>query len=199
MKRMMLAGLIMAAGLAQAADPFRIDIEALKSQMEARAHAQEAFRQWPQRDETTLPNGTRVPRYETGIELIGRPGQSTWMLLVEQGQAMREATLKTGWEVCARVCISTSRQVGLRVTTVRSGLYCAVAWDQCPEGFLPTDALVHTHPADTMSRVEPADRSLFPQDEFILIGNPNTFSPEDRMAGEGWLLTPDGQVLHHEG
>lgn len=192
-----MAGLAIAVS-ADAQTPFSNIEQQVRQQIQALGQMREQHSH-EQIGEVMGPAGP-VAVHAAGIDdLVSWRFQDPGEFLVEQGDALREVTRKTGWEVCARLCLSRDGRWGLRPGTLQATSVCAVADNQCPAGMIGTNRLVHTHGAGAISEHTAVDRALGVEGEWSWTQDANAFSPADLEAGEGWLLTPDGRVLHHDG
>jgi hypothetical protein len=190
---------IFSTSSAMAVDPFHIDVKALAAQIKVRDDAVARYTAMPRVGQTQLGNGTIAPSYSVGIpDIISWSGQGVRSFLEERGDILRKVTRETGWEVCARICLSRDGRYGLRITTHRAALFCGVAADQCPAGMVGLNANVHTHGAGSIVQLTQADH-LLPENAGTDIAwvDGNQFSPTDMSGEEGWLLAPNGKVLYH--
>lgn len=188
-----LAALALVSASAAAADPFNLDgLRALIDERNAHLEARQAD---PVVGQVVAPGGQVLAVYGVGLpDLVSAPGQSVRELL-RRGEPMRNRTRETGWEVCARICVSAAGRYGLRPTTIRASLVCATSASICPQGFRPTDQSVHTHGAGPIIVPTAIDLELDPAATLTPV-QPNELSPEDKAVPGTWLLAPNGAIVN---
>ncbi len=178
-----------------AKDPFSLD-ELAAFFAQRQANLEERHRD-PQVGQVVTADGRNIPVYAVGLkDSISEPGQSLSSFLASSGDPLRQRTAETGWEVCARICVSKDGRYGIRPATLRASLVCATSANICPAGFLATDKNVHTHGDGTVAVPTEADLLINPAAEVTSI-IPNELSPEDMAVPGTWLLAPDGSLKHN--
>lgn len=161
--------------------------------------------------------------HETGYARVGDRGDKVLLAEIHTMRAPTEEELvnkAAGWmknftqtssfEACANICKSqTSNEFAAILSSSHSQISCGVSRDRCPEGFVPVDRTIHSHPHVELSNtivLNEQDRSFLrarssgrqiPQ-KMRFRADPRTFSKEDMEAGAGYLVTAD-RVLFQDG
>ena len=129
-------------------------------------------------------------------------------LVLKATDWMRNFTKSSSYEACANICRSpTSGEFSAILSSSHSQIGCGISRDRCPEGFVPVDRTVHSHPMSGNSLVlNDQDRQFMrvrvpgrhvPQN-LRFRADPRVFSKDDFDAGPGYLITED-EVLFQDG
>lgn len=97
----------------------------------------------------------------------------------------------SGFEVCSSFCKAPDGSLGATITTAKSAAACPIT-TACPSGFTSIDVDIHSHPAGDYKPSE-TDK-VFLTREYSSRAKvstlPELFSPHDKEATSGYLVTP---------
>lgn len=197
MRGLILGVLMGSVGIAAAADPFGLDHAQIEQAIKERARAQDEWTAKAGSFRTLSTKGFDIQTMDLGLELRSGQYQRVESFLMDRGGEMSAITHQTGWEVCARVCVSQDGFLGLRVQTLGAALACHAGNQaaDCPTDMIPTSVVVHTHGAGSIVQTTQADSRMGHDEGFAWIENANMPSPEDLAGEAGWLLAPNGGVV----
>lgn len=106
---------------------------------------------------------------------------------------------RTGYEGCARMCLTSDGEVAARLVTARSHISCSAPERTCPVGTSPTPQTIHSHPPQTVFIANAVDEVGWRQPgmvgKLMHSGNANALSPEDRTAAPVWVVGGHGRLI----
>lgn len=144
-----------------------------------------------------------IPVYRLTLRVSGVPAASTHEMARRLAPALEAYSRKTRFEGCARMCMTPQGKVVARAVTIRSHVSCVAPKRTCPEGSIPTQETIHSHPPGPVFVANAVDLAGWGLDqglgEVMWIGDPNEPSEEDRVAAPLWLVGADGRLRWLEG
>lgn len=134
-------------------------------------------------------NVMNAPR-DVLFEEVSLHNENLHAFLIRISPLLQSHTKETGHEACG-VIASNGNQYSLIATTSYSHIYCLNDSKIVANGFSPIGENIHTHPINSTYLVNKQDRRMLGR--FIDLGSqqakgPKGFSPEDFMAGSGYLI-----------
>lgn len=154
-----------------------------------------------------LPNLGKIP-YAQLFEETSKDGESLEAFMARVGVRMREFSDQTGFEACAAVASDGKNRYGVTVGTNTSHIACAILAKKVPDGMTAMYKTIHTHGENKTTQMNPVDMKFrgVPENArarrmhgTVWGQTLNAFSDLDLKGPPGYLATPGGGLLHHDG